>query len=1222
MNAQPGKAPIDPNIYVALERQGTAQVMVILQQQADLSGAARLRTKTEKGAFVYEQLTTIAAQTQGGLRAFLDSRGAEYRAYWIVNMLMVTVDAKLLDELARQPGVERLEGYTQPDVDSLEPSLGAGHDLGPDFGAEYGPFPPVAMIAQTLRSLGEYGMEFGPASPATVEWNIQRVGADDVWGLGFNGAGVVVGNLDSGVVWTHPALVNHYRPQIPGAPGRHDYNWWDGTGGSSVPLDYSWHGTITMGPIVGDDGAGNQIGMAPGAYWIACPGTASPNVNILDCFQFFLAPTDLNGNNPRPDLAPDVINNSWGSATDYHAAIQALYAAGIFFAHAAGNTGPACLTVLNPGQWPEVMTTGAFAQGDTIWAYSSRGPALIEREWVVKPDITSPGVLVRTCLPTGGYASGSGTSLAAPHITGAVALLISANPELRGKVDILQMLLKTSAEPKVSAACSPFVDVPNDVWGWGILNVYNAVLAAQALELGALEGQVYETGSLEPVSGAHFTFRDAVSNWPYVDTSDALGDYEYILPVGTYQVTATHYGYLDSVINNVNIGVGVTTTQDIEMFPAPTWNLSGVVTDSLTGEPLAASTDLEGTPLLTETDPETGAYSGEAAQGDWWLAVTSPGYAAEAVKITLDQDRVENFSLDPIINYYMRRSVDGGCGVPFIWMDAYSGGTYWDLDDEDYVTVPLPAGRTFTFYGNSYNTIYVGDNGVLTFGVGSRTYSVPLPNLTTPNNGIYAFSTDLSPWDPYGGFQGDIWTKYINNRYFVIEWYLVEHFPAGDPETFEIILDLDTNVIKIQYLTVSDATDVVVGVENSTGTEATQYAHNDPVLVANNTAVAFYPVFGAPPPSGGAGEMAGTVTDEDTGLPIEGALVTATAYTLGEIFTYTTGLTGTYSASLCADWYDVTANAYGYEPGVEVRTTVYPGAQTIQDFALTPITLTSVAITGPDEGWVSTPYTFTAAVEPISTSLPLTYTWQVDGQLPITHTAGLTDTATFNWDTPGMYTLTVNAANLHGAVSDTHTIAITPVSPCAVTLSGPESGLTATPYTFTAAIEPVSTTLSLTYTWQADGQLPITHTTGLTDVTSFSWDAPGIYAITVSAANEGGTVSDTHTITIAATTVSPSAVTLSGPESGQTGTAYTFTATVEPLSTTLPITYTWQADGQSPITRTAGLSDTVTFLWDAPGTYTITVQAANAAGTVSDTLTITIAAPTYRNYLPLIQRKQ
>ena len=170
----------------------------------------------------------------------------------------------------------------------------------------------------------------------------------------------------------------------------------------------------------------------------------------------------------------------------------------------------------------------------------------------------------------------------------------------------------------------------------------------------------------------------------------------------------------------------------------------------------------------------------------------------------------------------------------------------------------------------------------------------------------------------------------------------------------------------------------------------------------------------------------GTVTGNDTNLPIEGAMVNAKSISMGDIFTYTTDISGTYSASLCPDFYELTAEATGYIPG-EADTAVYSGTQTIQDFSLMPISYPplEVSLAGQAEGWINTSYTFTATVEPISTTLPLTYTWQVDEQVPIVHTNGLTDTVDLTWDTPGTKVITVTAGNLAGSVMDTHTISIT-----------------------------------------------------------------------------------------------------------------------------------------------------------------------------------------------------
>jgi subtilisin family serine protease len=894
--APDGLAPFDPYILTVIDAEGQADFYVVLKTQADLSAADSLPTKEAKGQYVYDALTEVAAKTQGPILSALRAEGATFDPFWIRNMVRVRgADKALLLEMAARPDVAEIFYEYAPvlDVDS----------------------------ASTAKAV-----------PETVEWNIARVNADDVWGLGITGTGAVVGDLDTGVQWDHPALINSYRGNLGGGTYDHNYNWFDGIGGSAVPQDYDTHGTHTMGTIVGDDGAGNQIGMAPGARWIACPGIGSPNVGAMDCFQWFLAPTKLDGTDPRPDLAPDVINNSWSSAgTDYHAIIQTLTAAGIFYAKSAGNEGSGCGTITNPGQWPEVTAAAAFAQGDTIASFSSRGPVIIGHDTFIKPDIAAPGVNVRSSLPGDTYGNYQGTSMACPHVTGAVALLISARPDLAGQVDILQMLLKQTAEPKISAQCPPYVDHPNDVWGWGILNIYDAVLAAQALGLGGIEGQVTDSSTLAPVADAAITFTDTTTAWALTDVSDASGEYSRTLPAATYDVSAFTYGYLPSLDTGIAVADGATTTLNISLDPAPVWTVVGTVTETQTGDPLAAHIRFEETPISADTDPLTGDYSAGVAQGTWWLEATSPGHAKEYRQVAVDQDLTEDFSLLAVDNYYMKTNANI-CGPAFTWLDA-SGGTAHCLSDDSSKYVALPTGRTFTFYNNTYNALYLGSNGHVTFGAGDSKWSGPIPDPATPNNGIYAFDTDLNP---NNCSQGTIYTDLLDDRYFVIEFDQIEHYPNGNPETFEIILDLDSGKVSILLQTISDPTGVVVGVENSTGTEATQYAYNDPALIADNVAIDFYPVFGTPPPTGDPGDIEGTVTDASTGDPIAGALVEALAFTGGETFTFTTDALGFYSGTLCADWYSMTATVVGYNPD-EVATAVYSGALTTQDFELEPM---------------------------------------------------------------------------------------------------------------------------------------------------------------------------------------------------------------------------------------------------------------------------------------------
>jgi hypothetical protein len=189
--------------------------------------------------------------------------------------------------------------------------------------------------------------------------------------------------------------------------------------------------------------------------------------------------------------------------------------------------------------------------------------------------------------------------------------------------------------------------------------------------------------------------------------------------------------------------------------------------------------------------------------------------------------------------------------------------------------------------------------------------------------------------------------------------------------------------------------------------------------------------------------------------------------------------------------------------------------------------------------------------------------------------------------------------------------------PANVTINGATTGIPNSPYTFTASVEPITSMTPITYIWEATRQSPVTTTANLTSTITFNWSASGEKVITVTAANAGGIVSDTHVIDIRH--VPPRDVVVSGPMTGVINTAYTFTATVNPPTTTMPITYTW-----SPVPKNGQGTAVVDFTWAITGDKTITVTAENVSGTahyaVSDMHLITIGEP-YRIYLPLVLRQ-
>jgi subtilisin family serine protease len=894
---------LDPRLLEELAASpGETSFLVFLNVQADLSAAGTLPDRAARGQWVYQTLRAVAEGSQARLRADLDAWGVPYHPFFIVNALRVTGDEALARKLAARPEVARV--VADPAFDGLD---------------DPPPGPP------------------GPAAVDAVEWNISRVNADDVWGLGYTGENIVVGSCDTGVDWDHPALVNQYR----GSAGNHDYHWYDAFYEYAEPTDPNGHGTHTVGTMVGDDGVANQIGMAPGAQWIACKvnsGSTWKASKYIECWEWFLAPTRVDGSDPDPSMAPHIINNSWscpgseGCDPDtLRNAAKALYAAGIAIAKSGGNSGPGCGTITNPGHYPALLATGAFDVSDNIAGFSSRGPVTVDGGTRIKPDIAAPGVSIRSAVPGGGYGSLSGTSMAAPHTAGLIALLWSAQPALIGDLATTYEIVKASAEPTVDLQCPPNGPggQPNNVWGWGIIDALAAVEAATDTGLGALSGTVTDSSDDVPLPGAEIEIVQSDNGLSREVVADGSGTYSETLLAVSYDVTATLYGYLPAMASAVVLS-GTVTTLDLALDPAPVWTLSGSVVEQGSSTPLRATLSLLGTPVTAATDPLTGGYAVDVSEGTYTLRASSPGYGSQERAITVQGDLTEDFALQPVVTYYVRDNT-APCGPTFDWIDITATGQVHNLADDANQYVSL-GGPTFSFYGLDYNALYLGSNGFVTFGSGS---SYPggntIPSEFPPNNAIYAFWDDLNP--AYGN-QGTIYTELVDGHLFVVEFYQVEHWPNGDPETFEIVLDLDTGAILLQYLQVSDTAWTSVGIENSDGTTGLSYAFHDPAVPADALAVVFYPVTGAHPDQQGMGGLGGTVTEAGTGDPVAGATVAAVALTGGEVFSYTTGASGAYSDTLCADWYTMTATAAGYHPNAEVQATVLSGTLAVQDFEL------------------------------------------------------------------------------------------------------------------------------------------------------------------------------------------------------------------------------------------------------------------------------------------------
>jgi subtilisin family serine protease len=482
-NATDAQQKITPELRAAFERGETADFLLIFRERADLREAKSLKTKREKAQFVFSRLQATAAHSQQNALEILRARGASANGLFIVNALAVrNADAALARQLAALPEVQ---------------------SLCPDPWVHFN---------------GPTEVSDAPTQRNAIEWGVDRIGAPQVWAMGYTGQGVTVGGADTGYDWAHPAIQPHYRGwNGSAATSQHDYNWHDAihdfsplaqldsTGmptpnpcglNASMPCDDNSHGTHTMGTMTGDDGLGNQIGVAPGAQWVGCRnmerGNGQPST-YLECFQWFLAPTDLGGQNADLDKAPHVVNNSWYCSSEegcnsleiielLHEAVANLKASGVVVVVSNGNFGGPCATTLGPPSYfEESFSVGATRADEFIAGFSSRGPILADGSGRMKPNVSAPGVQIRSCVRNGNYANFNGTSMAGPHVAGLVALMLSARPELAGHVDDIEDIIEQTAVYKadtLNCGSSLGTALPNHAYGWGRVDALAAVEAA------------------------------------------------------------------------------------------------------------------------------------------------------------------------------------------------------------------------------------------------------------------------------------------------------------------------------------------------------------------------------------------------------------------------------------------------------------------------------------------------------------------------------------------------------------------------------------------------------------------------------------------------------------------------------------------------------------------------------------------------------------------------
>lgn len=613
----PAEPPrVAEELQALMNAEGAAGYCIHFRQRADLSGAKALGW-TARGKFVVEALRKTAEEAQGRVLKFLETHGVACRSFWIANLILVErSDRALLDRLLDFPEIAWITARSA-----------------------------IPLPAPSVEDI------IGERDTPGIEENITHVKADQVWAMGYNGGGVTVANIDSGVRYTHQALTGKYRGNL-GGSFDHNYNWYDPTGlCGDTPCDNNNHGSHTMGTMVGDDGSGNRIGMAPGASWMACKGCGTSDcadATLLSCGQFLLAPTDLQGNNPDPGRRPHVINNSIGREGGnpwYQDMVDAWQAAGIYPVFSNGNAGPRCATAGSPGDYPNVTAVGNVNhRTDLPWETSSRGPGHYEKTInpmgypYLKPQVSAPGVQIRSSIGSAddAYKSDTGTSMAAPHVAGLVALMLQAAPCL-GYAEVEKTIMETAVPILFPTGCGDEGPdgLPNNATGWGLIDALEAVTAIveRCGKTGALQGRVTSRGG--PIPGARVTTATHLSN-----TTDAEGFFLFpYIPEGEQPVSVSAFGYYGKSAT-VTVSGGQTTTRDFLLRPKPAVLLQGTVSDgSGAGWPLYASVHVfsPGFQTTIHTDPLTGRYALPLHRDTpYTLTVSSQGYAPETRSFTPD----------------------------------------------------------------------------------------------------------------------------------------------------------------------------------------------------------------------------------------------------------------------------------------------------------------------------------------------------------------------------------------------------------------------------------------------------------------------------------------------------------------------------------------------------------------------------------------------------------
>ena len=688
---------IDPALYEALAAQPSDQThrfIVHLSGKADLSPPSLPSTALNRRSAIVNRLQKITINSQNGIASdlkLLEAQGeiSDVRSLWIINALSIQGTPAAITKLASHPQVTNVE---------LDEAIAY--------------FESLEMSRSGLAN--QESLLSSPTNGETAVWGVKRILAHKaIELLNVDGRGTTVAIMDTGVDWQHPGLLQNYRGNNGDGTFDHEANWfYPAQLTSTMPIDLHGHGTHVAGTAVGKGG----IGVAPGADWIAVAianesGFAYDS-DIHAGFQWLLAPAG------DPARAPDIVNNSWGgqgTRTEFLEDVQILEEAGIISVFASGNQGPEEGSIQSPASFPNTIAVGASDDQDfTAW-FSSRGPSPLAVE--TKPLLTAPGTHIFSTLPGENYGFLNGTSMATPHVSGAIALILSADPTLNA--NRVKSLLSESATSLTD-------NHPNMTNGWGRLNVLDALISLRPH--GLLNGKIHHQGT--GLAGVKITIINKNGGELEVFTEDN-GDFEQILPVGKYDIHVSNFGYENDHQDNIQMVADHDQILNFNLRAKPFGQVRGEILDKI-GFPVKAKITISSTPLSFMSN-ESGAFSFNLPVGNYLATFEAVGYELERRDLNIVENGSQRF------NQVMEDApsillVDSGQyryeSVGDIYLEALAANnltsdvwqvddptskvpTIQDLDPYEIVIWSSPSDSPGSIYANDILTDYLGIGGNL-----------------------------------------------------------------------------------------------------------------------------------------------------------------------------------------------------------------------------------------------------------------------------------------------------------------------------------------------------------------------------------------------------------------------------------------------------------------------------------------------------------------------------